>query len=219
MRAPSFVSQRLRGPLPILPRPLDAVNERWATLSSRTRLLAAVAALALAVGLAEARVQIAEARWGGTPVDVLVATSDLGPGADLAVRGVTFPPGATPPGAVTTAPAGATLALALPEGAVLTEAHLDPAGPAAGLGDDVRVVPFPVESGWGVTAGGWVDVWVLGLDDVPATEVARARPVLKLTADDAGRATALVGLDVEEVGPATAGIAAGRVLLAHAPAP
>ncbi|HWB72454.1 MAG TPA: hypothetical protein VG452_09555, partial [Egibacteraceae bacterium] len=65
---------------------------------------------------------------------------------------------------------------------------------------------------------GWVDVWVLGAGDAPARLVARARPVLQVRGEGPA-STALVGLHVDEVGEATAGLALGRVLLAHAPPP
>ncbi|MDQ3537423.1 MAG: hypothetical protein M3415_01285, partial [Actinomycetota bacterium] len=125
---------------------------------------------------------------------------------------------AVPPAAVTKVPQGAVLAMALPEGAVLTEAHLDRRGPAAGLAEGLRAVPIPSEDGWGVVAGGWVDVWVLGAGDTPAQLVAESRPVLQVNHGDAG-GTALVGLEVAEVGPTNSGLALGRVLLAHAPPP
>lgn len=213
------LSASLRGHLPALPRPLDAASERWSALRPRVRLLLATTAIMAAVGIFEARVIAAESRWGGAGVDVLIAARDLSVGDSADVESATYPPQAVPSGAVADVSADASLALALPEGAVLTESHIDPAGPAAGLDDDLRVVPFPVERGWNVTEGGRVDVWVLGMDDEPATQIARARPVLELAEDDMGRETALVGLRTDEVGPATSGIALGRVLLAHTPAP
>lgn len=211
----------VNGPYPVLPRPLDAAAEGWASLRPRVRLgLAVLAALLTAVGV-EVRVQAAEHRWGGEPVQVLVATEDLPVGASPdELRRVALPPAAVPVAALPPpVPEEAVLALALPEGAVLTAAHLDERGPAAGLGDGLRAVPIPIEEGWLVTAGGWVDVWVLGAADEPATLVARSRPVLEVR-DDGPSPTALVGLDGDsEVGPATAGLALGRLLLTHAPAP
>lgn len=211
----------LHGPYPALPSPLDAASERWSSLRPRVRILVAVVAVAALAGAVEARVQSAEHRWGGAPVQVLIATEDLPVGAAAtAVRRVALPPAVVPAAAVTQAPSpDAVLALALPEGAVLTAAHLDPRGPAAGLDARLRAVPVAVDEGWVVTAGGWVDVWVLAAGDEPATLVARSRPVLEVRTEGAGT-TALVGLDgEEEVGAATAGLALGRLLLAHAPAP
>jgi Flp pilus assembly protein CpaB len=180
------------------------------------------AALVMVAAGTQARVRAAEQRWGGAPVSVLVATSDLPVGATThGLRGVELPPRAVPPHAVTAAQGEtleAVLALALPEGGVLTRAHLDPRGPAAGLGGDLRAVPIPVDDGWGVAAGGWVDVWVLGTAETPATLVAGSRPVLEVRGEASER-TALVGLHAGEVGAATAGLAVGQVLLTHAPPP
>ncbi len=209
----------LRGSYPRLPRLLDACSDRWAGLRPRARAVAValcVVALLLAV---DARVRAAESRWGGPPRLALVAQRDLGVGdVPAPLRATTLPPGAVPDSAVTAVPDRAVLALALPRGAVLTAAHLDPRGPAAGLDATGRVVPVPAEPGWAVTAGGWVDVWVLGAGDAPAELVARRRPVLAVRRDADGL-TALVGLAADEVGPTTTGLALGRVLLAHAPPP
>lgn len=207
----------LRGPYPALPRPLDALAERWARLRPRVRLaiaLLCVGALGTGVGT---RVRQAEARWGGPPVTVWVAVADTPVGEVPELRRVELPPGAVPPRAATDGASGAPLALALPEGAVLTDIHLSSAGPAASLPADLRVVPIPVKDGWGVTAGGRVDVWVLGAGEEPAARVATGRPVLEVKRDSVGEATALVGLATEEVAPATSGLALGQVLLTHAP--
>lgn len=211
----------LHGPYPTLASPLDAASERWSALPPRVRILVTAVALTVLAGAVGARVQAAEHRWGGPPVQVLVATEHLPVGAGAtAVRRVALPPAVVPADAVTQAPPKeAVLALALPEGAVLTAAHLDPRGPAAGLEAHLRAVPVAVEEGWVVTAGGWVDVWVLAAGGEPATLVARSRPVLEVRTEGAST-TALVGLDgQDEVGAATEGLALGRLLLAHAPAP
>lgn len=211
----------LHGPYPVLPRPLDAASERWSSLRPRVRVLVVLLAAAVAAAGVQARVTAAEHRWGGAPVRVLVATGDLPVGAPVAdLRRVALPPEAVPAAALTELPPdGAVLALALPEGAVLTASHLDPRGPAAGLDEGQRAVPVPIQDGWHVTAGGWVDVWVLGSGEEPATLVARSRPVLEVR-EDGSAPTALVALDGDtEVGPATTGLALGRLLLAHAPSP
>jgi hypothetical protein len=104
----------------------------------------------------------------------------------------------------------------VPEGTVLTKAHVASRGPAAGLAAGMRAVPVPTEAGWGVVAGGWVDVWVLGVGEEPARLVARGRPVLQVR-DDAVGLTSLVGVAGHEVEALTTGLALGRVLLAHAP--
>jgi hypothetical protein len=182
-------------------------------------MLAALLAVTLAAAGVHARVEAADARWGGTPVDVYVAAADAPVGTVAPLRPMTLPPAAVPADAIIDEPPDRALSVALPEGAVLTETHLDERGPAAGLDPDLRAVPIPVEEGWGVTAGGWVDVWVLAGSDDPATLVARSRPVLALR-DEGASASALVGLDRDrEVESVTSGLALGTVLLAHAPPP
>jgi Flp pilus assembly protein CpaB len=209
----------LDGPRPALPRPLDAAAEGWAGLPPRLRLAAFVLALIALVGAMQARISHVEARWGGPPVDVLVAGEELHAGtAPAHLRRVQLPPAAVPPHALREAPAGEVLTTTLPEGAVLTRGHLHPRGPAAALGSDRRAVPIPVEDTWGVAPGGWVDLWMLGGDGRPASRIATGRRVLEVSGD-AHEATALVELHVDEVGPAGAGLALGRLLLAHAPAP
>ncbi|HUH08457.1 MAG TPA: hypothetical protein VML96_11730 [Egibacteraceae bacterium] len=210
---------RLDGPLPALPRPLDALSERWASLRPRVRLALIALAAICAVAAVTARVRAAESRWGGAPVTALVATEHLAVGDQpKGLRATLLPPQAVPSTAVTRISGDESLALALPEGAVLTQAHLDPRGPAAGLDPSLRAVPVPVHEGWAISAGGWVDVWVLGAGEAPAALVARSRPILDIRSDAASM-TALVGLHIDEVSAATAGLALGKVLLAHAPAP
>lgn len=209
----------LDGPYPRLPRFLDAVTERWARLRPRLRLVVCVVGVLALYVAVQMRVHRAEQRWGGSPVTALVATTDLAVGTvDPPLRQVDLPPAAVPPGAVPVVPPGAVLALALPEGSVLTGAHLDERGGAAGLAAGLRAVPVPVEDGWAVEAGGWVDVWVLGAGEQPARQVASSRAVLSVRDDGAGR-TALLGLAEDEVGPTTEGLALGSVLLTHAPPP
>jgi Flp pilus assembly protein CpaB len=207
----------LDGPYPRLPRPLDALSEGWSRLRPRVRLavgLLAVVALAVAVSL---RIERADRRWGGPPVQVLVAQRDLPVGAtELAVELEERPPVAAPATALAEVPDGAVLAFALPAGSVLTRAHVDPRGPALGLPPGSRAVPVPVEQGWGVVGGGRVDVWVLGAEGEPARQVAQGAPVLEVAEDESAR-TALVGIAEDEVAATTAGLALGRVLLTHAP--
>jgi hypothetical protein len=221
---PAPLARLMGGPPLRAPVPLDLLAERWWRLQPRVRLVLVAVLLAAVAGWSEHRVGAAEARWGGPPQPALVATTDLpvgtvvGAGLDLGgsrlLRRVRFPPTALPPAAVTAVPLDGVLALALPRGAVLTRTHLDPRGPAAGLEPSLRAVPVPIDRGWGLVAGGWVDVWVLGAGDAPAAMVAASRPVLEV---DDGAGTALVGLHTDEVGPATEGLALGRILLTHAP--
>lgn len=217
-RRQTRLGRLLDRPLPVWPGWLDRAAEWWAGRTPRTRLaLVALVAVAL-VAAAEARVRSAEQRWGGDPVAVLVAERDLWVGdAAQGLRRRWLPPRAVPPGATHEVPDDAVLALALPEGAVLTRAHLDTRGPAAGLPTHLRAVPVDVEEGWGVVAGGWVDVWLLADARAESRLVARSRPVLEVRLGT--RPTALVGLAEEEVGAVTGGLAGSRLLLAHAPPP
>ena len=208
----------LHGPHLRLPRVLDALSDWWAGRRPRVRMVIGVLLiLAVALGL-DARVRAIDQRWGGAPRVVLVAAEELAVGDPAVVRRVKLPPAALPPDPVTVLPEQATLALAAPAGTILTGRHLDPRGPAAGLAAGMRAVPVPTEAGWGLVAGAWVDVWVLGEADVPARLVARARPVLQVREDSAGL-TSLVGLSGNEVQAVTTGLALGRVLLTHAPPP
>ena len=128
-----------------------------------------------------------------------------------------LPPAAVPPGALDTVPADARLAFALPEGTVLTQAHLDPRGPAAGLAPGLRALPIPMEAGWTLLAGGRVDVWVQDGSGGPARLVARSCPVLAVAEPEHQAPTALIGLPAAAVGEVARGIGLGAVLLAHAP--
>lgn len=150
-------------------------------------------------------------------MEVLVASADLGVGEEpRGLRRVLVPPSIAPSGAVERTVPGEALSLALPAGAILTRWHLDARGPSAGLATGLRAVPVTIEEGWGVTQGGWVDVWVL--DQAGHAElVARGRPVLDVRSESP--ATALVGLAPDEVEAATTGLARGALLLTHAPAP
>jgi hypothetical protein len=215
----SRVDRLLRGPHLRLPRLLDALSDWWSGRRPRVRmLLTGLAVVAVLLGL-DARVRAVDDRWGGPPQTVFVTTRDLAAGEPARhVRRVRLPPAAVPPRAVTSAAGDQRLALAAPEGTVLTAGHLDPRGPAAGLPSHLRAIPVPTEAGWGVVAGGWVDVWVLATGDQPAEQVARARPVVAVHEDPSGL-TALVGLTAGESDAVATGLALGRVLLAHAPGP
>lgn len=209
----------LHGPHVRLPRMLDACSEWWSGRPPRMRMITAALLVVVAVLVLDARARAVDARWGGEPRTVLVATQRLSVGDPLTgVRRARLPPAAVPPGAVGDVEGAPVVALALPAGAVVTAAHLDARGPAAGLPEGMRAVPVPTEAGWGVVDGGWVDVWTLGSGDEPSELVARQRPVLDVRSDTGGL-TSLIGLREDEVGPVTSGLALGHVLLAHAPPP
>lgn len=209
----------LHGPHLRLPRPVDALSDWWAGRAPRVRMVAAALMIVATVLALDARAKAIDDRWGGTPRTVLIATSDLKVGDEVAgVRRVRVPPTVVPPDAIAEVPEGRVLALALPAGAIVTAAHLDARGAAVGLGDSMRAVPIPTEPGWGVVDGGWVDVWTLGSGDEPSELVAQGRPVVDVISDSSGL-TSLVGLDEDEAAAVTRGLALGRVLLAHAPGP
>ena len=208
----------LHGPHLRLPRPVDALSEQWSALRPRMRMLAVLLLTVATLLLIDARVRAADARWGGRPVEVLVATRDLAPGeAPAALERMRFPPDVVPPGAVAEVTGDEVLAFAVPTGTVLTRRHLDPRGPAAGLAAGLQAVPVPAEPGWGLVTGGHVDVWVLAAGDTPATRVAAGRPVVHVREDPAGL-TALIGLRSTEAQAVTSGLALGRILLTHAAA-
>jgi hypothetical protein len=203
----------------MLPSPVDAVSEWWAKVPSRPRALLMLLIVLTAIASMQHRIALVQARWGGTPVTVLRSVEDLPAGTPAArLQPVALPPAALPPHAVRHPPDGAVLSLPLPAGSVLTQTHLDPRGPAANLPGDMRVVPVPIEAGWQVEPGGWVDVWVLGAGQAPSRLVARSCAVLEVRRDEGMRA-ALIALRDDEVGPVTEGLALGKVLLAHAPLP
>lgn len=208
------------GPQPAWPRPVDAACEWWARLPPRVRLVLIVAVLVALAAATELRVQAAESRWGGEPVEVLTAAEDLPVGAPAAdgLRRARLPPEAVPDAALADVADDAVLAAPLPAGAVLTELHVSQQGPAAGLEPHLRVVPVAVEDGWGVEAGGWVDVWVAGGTARASEPVATRRPVLEVRDDGGSRPTALVGLHADEVAAVTAA-GRGGVRLTHAPPP
>lgn len=171
--------------------------------------------LAMALVGGELRIASARSQWGGPPRRALVAVRDTAVGQPPQVRGVRLPPALVPPDAPQQLDDGARLAFALPEGAVLTRGHLSARGPAAGLQPNLRVIPIPVEPGWSVRAGGWVDVWALA-PGVQSTPIARRRSVVAVTTDD-DHPTALVGLAADEVAAAVRGLVDGEILITHAP--
>lgn len=205
----------LHGPPPSLPGRLDRLADRWARLPPRVRLLAVIGLLLLFGSLQAGRLAQAQAQWGGAGERIWRATTTTSAGADVAgaLEAVRLPRAAIPPTAVTgPRPDAAVLALPLVAGAILTEEHLSAAGPAAGLADDERLVPIPVDRDWGIEAGSVVDVWAIVDDGQDPAPLATSRPVLLLR-DDGPRSMALVSLHEDQVAPATAVLARGRLLL------
>ncbi len=146
----------LVGPLPTLPRALDAVSERWWAATPRTRLLfgllVAVAVVAAGVG------HLAAAPYGH-PTTVLVATRDLLPGERLHAQDLrrrTVPEELVPDGALTSAEG--VLAAALPAGAIATDRHLGEGGWAAGLPEGRAAVAVPSERLPALTPGSRVEL-------------------------------------------------------------
>ena len=215
MSVRATLADRLQGPPIALPAALDRCSEFWWRLPPRARAAATV--LTLLAFLAGGELRIAQARnqWGGPARRALVAVRDTPVGQPPQVRAVRLPPALVPPSAPQDVDDGARLAFALPEGAVLTRGHLSARGPAAGLQRDLRVVPIPIEPGWDVRAGGWVDVWALAAPN-QSTPIARQRPVVAVTTDD-DQQSAMVGLAASEVAAAVRGLVDGEILLTHAP--
>jgi hypothetical protein len=209
------VRARLAGAPVALPGPLDRWSERWWSLPNRARHLAVLAAIALLLAGGEWRVRRAQAAWGGPPRRALVAVEAAAVGQRPRLRTVELPPAIVPPGAPAAVDGGVRLALALPEGGVLTRAHLSPKGPAAGLPAGLRVVPLPVSPGTRIVAGGRVDVWIAAAAPDGSRRIAGRRPVVGVRGDD--ERVALVGLSTAEVAAAVQGLADGEVLLTHAP--
>lgn len=205
----------LHGPPPPLPGRLDRLADRWARLPPRLRLLVVVGLLLLFGSLQAGRLAQAQAQWGGTGDRVWRATTSASAGTDVArsLQAVRLPRAAIPPTAVTgPLPDEAVLALPLVAGSILTAEHLSAAGPAAGLADDERLIPIPVDRDWGIEAGSVVDVWAIVDDGQDPSPLATSRPVLLLR-DDGPRSVALVSLHEDQVAQATAVLSRGRLLL------
>jgi hypothetical protein len=211
------VPRRLQGPPLVLPAALDRLSERWWSLTPRMRTLLVVVAGAVLIGGAQWRVAEAQRRWGGPPRRALIAVRDAAAGQTPQLRPARLPPALVPRDAPQRVDDDVRLALALPEGAVLTRAHVSPRGPAAGLDHDLRVVPIPVDPGWDVRPGSRVDVWVLAPEPARSTLIARRRPVVSINPTDGDDRAALVGMAAPEVAAVMRGLVDGQVLLTQAP--
>jgi len=213
----SRLTRPLHGPHPALPAALDRCSERWWRLPPRVRVLAIVATVCCLLALDQYRVVRMRQQWGGPARRALVAVEDAHVGDHPRLRTVALPPAMVPPDAPQTVADGARLTLALPEGAVLTRAHVSPRGPAVGLDPGLRVVPLPVPPGLEIGAGARVDVWILTEGPDRSRRVAQGRAVLAVSTADGDDPVALVGLAAGEVAATVAGLAAGDVLLTQAP--
>lgn len=209
----------LLGPPPNGPAWLRGPAERWAHLPPRVRLALLGLLVLLCAGLMSLRAESLQARWGGpgTPVWRATATIPAGETPQGRLRSVTIPAGVLPHAAVR---AGRRidrpLSAPLVRGAILTEQHLDVAGPAATLSPGHRLLPVPLDPGWGVETGAAVDVWALAGPEGTASMIAAGRPVLRV-AREGSRRTALVSLPVDVVRAAAEAVASGRVILTLAP--
>lgn len=147
----------LRGRPFALPAPLDDAVERWWALPPRARLaigLSVTLAMLLVAGRGAAR-----SPWG-EPVPVLVAARDLPAGAELTPSEVVLverPEATLPVGALAEVPTG-RLSTMIPQGAVLTSAHVTDHGLAAGLAPGRSAVALPAADLPTLSPGQRIDV-------------------------------------------------------------
>jgi hypothetical protein len=197
---------RLDGPPVALPPALDRLSERWWALRPRRRALAIVVVMAVAVLVGPARLA---ASPHGPPTTVLVAARDLPVGHELTpddVRRASWPRGLVPAGA-TTASRG-TVTGPLPSGAVITSAHLAPAGSgvAAAVPAGQAAVTIPAELLPPLPAGARIDLVAPDADGA-AQVVATAATVVA----DEGELV-WVAVDTTEAPAAAAATARGQVV-------
>lgn len=126
---------------------VDRIAEGWWRAGPRARLALTVLAALLALGAVLLRVALSPY---GPPVAVLVAGTDLAPGAPIDHTDVTdarWPRSLLPAGPVATRDdlAGARLTSGVVAGAVITRRHLRDDGPLAGLGTGSAAVPVPAD--------------------------------------------------------------------------
>ena len=183
MRTPTDTLARLRldGTPAVLPRPLDAISERWFRAGPRLRL-ALVLGLVLAVAAALV-VRLTTSPWG-PPVRVLVTAADLPVGHELAagdLRPARWPAGLVPDDALAD-PAGMRLSAAVPTGTLLTRRHASAGGLAAALAPDHAAVAVPADLLPSLPSGSFVDLVGAGHDGT-GTVLAGDVEVLRVDSD------------------------------------
>ena len=167
MRTPIDTLTRLRldGTPAVLPRPLDALSERWFRAGPRLRLT--LIALACVAALTALGVRLATSPWG-PPTDVLVTATDLPLGHELGpddVRAERWPSGVVPADA-TLRTDGLRLSVGAPAGTVLTGRHVASDGVAGALAPDTAAVAVAADLLPALPPGSRVDLVGAGHDGV-----------------------------------------------------
>lgn len=165
MRTPTDTLARLRldGTPTVLPRPLDALSERWFRAGPRLRL--ALIVLACVVAVVALGLRLATSPWG-TPATVLVTATDLPVGHELGpgdVRAQHWPGEVVPADAIDAAD-GRRLSVGAPAGTVLTDRHVAAGGVAGALAPDAAAVAVPAELLPSLPSGSSVDLVGAGHD-------------------------------------------------------
>jgi pilus assembly protein CpaB len=211
VRPPSF----LEGPVPPLPRPVDALARLWAGVSGRTRLLVRLVGAVLV--LTAATGGLVRGPWG-TPTTVLVAATAIAPGAPVTpadVRVGRWPSALVPADALTepaSLPTDAVAAGPLAAGAVVTTAAVT-AGPAGLAADGTAVVAVDATLLPALPVGTVVDVAVPAVD---GTASIAARGAVVVADDGTWRWLRVARGDVA---PLAAGISSGQLVPAVLPRP
>lgn len=169
MRIPTDTLARLRldGTPAVLPRPVDALSERWFRTGPRVRL--ALIAVLCVGAVAALGLRAATSPWG-PPTPVLVADADLPLGHPLApddVRPARWPADLVPADALTTI-GNVRLAVGVPAGTVMTGRHVASGGLAGALTADTAAVAIAAELLPALPSGATVDLVGAGTDGAGA---------------------------------------------------